>query len=111
MEALSLDAGFEAGMGQLVLEIIVFGKDIFDAIDKELLGADDKNFVQPLFLEFAQRHPMFFQELDEMFAGNAPVLASGDAVAAEPAGIKPFTHRPRRDLADLRDLAGGKDFL
>ena len=66
---------------------------------------------QPFFFELAQRHAVFLEELDEMLAGDAAVLAAGDAVAAEPAGIEPFTHRPRRDLADLRDLAGGKDFF
>ena len=70
-----------------------------------------EDFVQPFFLQLAQGHAVFLEESDEMLAGDAAVLAAGDAVAAEPAGIEPFAHRPRRDLADLRDLAGGKHFF
>src|SRR5262249_6222393 len=52
-----------------------------------------------------------FEELDEVLAGDAAVLAAWDAVAAEPAGVKPLAHRSGRDFTDLGDLPGGKDFL
>src|SRR5262249_13013399 len=61
--------------------------------------------------QLAQRHAVLFEEADEMLARDAAVLAAGDAVAAQPARIEPLAHRPGRDLADLRDLAGGKHLL
>src|SRR5207237_6796792 len=102
-----LNAGLEAAVGQLVLEVVVLGEQLLDAVDEELLGADDEDLVQPLLLQFAQGHAVLLEELDELLAGDTPVLAAGDAVAAEPARIEPFTHRARRDFTDLRDLSGG----
>src|SRR6266436_10199245 len=63
------------------------------------------------FFQFPQRHAVLFEEADQVLARDAAVLAAGDAVAAEPAGIKPFTHRTGCDLTDFRHLAGGKNFL
>ena len=111
METFGLYAGLESAMSQLVFEIVGFGEELFDAIDEQLLGADDEDFVQPFFFEFTQRHAVFFEEFDQVLAGDAAVLAAWDAVTTQPAGVKPFTHRPRSDLTDLRDLAGGKDFF
>ena len=54
---------------------------------------------------------MFFEEADEMFAGNSAILAARYAIAAQAAGIEPFTDRPGRDLTDFRDLPGGEDFF
>src|SRR5262249_27317711 len=56
-------------------------------------------------------HAMLLEEADEVLAGDAAVLAAGDAVAAEPARVEPFAHRAGRDFADFRDLAGGEDLL
>src|SRR5437660_139061 len=46
-----------------------------------------------------------------MLARDAAVLAAGNAVTPQPAGIEPFTHRTGCDLTDFRHLAGGKNFL
>src|SRR5262249_33090556 len=78
---------------------------------EELLGADDQHLVPALFLEVAHRHAVLLEEADEGLPGDAAILAAGDAVAAQPAGIEPLAHRPRRDLADFRDLAGGEHLL
>jgi hypothetical protein len=40
-------------MSQLVFEVVGFGEQFLDAIDKQLLGADDQDFVQSFFLELA----------------------------------------------------------
>lgn len=111
MEAFRLDARFKAAVGQLVLEVVVLGEEILDAVDENLFSADDQDLVQPFLFELPEGHPMFLEEFDEMFTGDAPILATGDTVATQPARIEPFTHRPWRDLTDLRDLAGGKDFF
>ena len=54
--------------------------------------------MPPLLLELAQRHAVLLEEADEVLAGDAAVLAAGDAVAAEPAGIEPLAHRPGATL-------------
>src|SRR5262249_13602487 len=111
VEALGLDAGLEAAVGHLVLVIFVLGQQLLQPLDEQRLGADDQDFVPPFFLELAQRHAVLFEEADEVLARDPAVLAAGDAVAAQAAGIEPLADRPGRDLADLRDLAGGKDLL
>lgn len=111
MEAFGLDAGFETGVGDFELEVVVFGEDFLEAVDEELLGADDEDLVQAFFFELAQGHAVLFEELDEVFAGDAAILTARDAVSAQSARIEPLTHRPRRDFANLRDLSGGEDFF
>lgn len=51
---------------------------------------------------------MLFEEFDQILAGNAAVLRTGDAVPFESAGVEPFADGPRGHLADLRDLACGE---
>ena len=52
---------------------------------------------------------MFFEEFDQILAGNPPVLRAGDPIAAEPTGIKPFTDSARGHFTDLSDLSGCED--
>ena len=111
MKALGLNAGFEAAVGHFVFEVFRFREQLSGAVDEELLRPDDQNLMQPFLFKLAERHAVFFQEPDEVFARDAAVLAAGDAVTPEPARIEPLAHRPRRDLADLRDLAGGENFF
>ena len=54
---------------------------------------------------------MFFEEADEVLAGDAAVLAARDAIAPQAAGVEPLAHRAWSDFTDFRDLSGGKDFL
>src|SRR5262249_52167163 len=111
VEALGHDAGLEAAVGDLVLEVVVFRRQLFQAVDEQLIRPDNEDFVETFFFKFAQGHSMLFEELDELISWYAPVLAAGDAVAAEPARIEPLTHCTWCDLADLRHLPGGKDFF
>ena len=104
-------AGLEAAVGHLVLVILVVGQQFLEPVDEQLLGADDQNLVPALLFECPQGHVVLFEEADELVAGDAPILAAGNTVAAQLAGIEPLAHRPRRDLTDLRYLAGGKHFL
>ena len=64
---------------------------VVDPVDENLFSADDQDLVQTFFFELSQRHPMFLEEFDEMFARNPPILAAGNTVAAQPA------IRPRAD--------------
>src|SRR5205823_11482864 len=104
-------SGFKSAMSQLVFEVFILGENFLDAVNEEFFRADNQDLVQAFLFKLAQGHAVLFEELDEVLAGNAPVLAARDAVAAEPARVEPFTHRPWRDFTDLRDLAGGKDFF
>src|SRR5262249_29876899 len=106
-----LDASLEAAVGEFVFVVLVFGQQLLHAIDEKLFRAYDQDLVPAFLFEFTQGHAMLLEELDEVLAGDAAVLASGDAVAAEPAGIEPLAHRSGRNLTDLGDLSGGKDFL
>lgn len=54
---------------------------------------------------------MLLEKLDEVLAGDASILAARDPITTQPARVEPFTHRPGRNLTDLCDLAGGKDFF
>src|SRR5207302_1691879 len=71
----------------------------------------DQDLVKPFFFEFSQRHPMFLEEFDEMLTRDAAILAARNPVATQSPRVEPFTHRPRRDFTNLRDLAGGKNFF
>ena len=51
---------------------------------------------------------MLLKEFDQILAGNAAVLRTGDAVTFESAGVEPFADGSRGHLADLRDLACGE---
>src|SRR6202035_2530305 len=108
---LGLDAGLEAAHGGLVAVVVVLRQQLLDAADEQRLGADNEDLVPSLFLQLAQRHAVLFEEADEVLAGDAAVLAAGDAIAPQPARIEPLAHRPRRDFTDFRDLAGGKHFF
>src|SRR5216683_3534742 len=54
---------------------------------------------------------MLFEEANELVARNTAILAAGDAISLQTAGIKPFGHRARGDLTDFGHLAGGEHFL
>ena len=75
------------------------------------VGADDEDLVIDLGLEVAQRHPVLFEEPEQVLAGDPPVLRAGDPISAQAARVEPLAHGPGRDLADLRDLAGCEHFL
>src|SRR5262249_19692678 len=111
VEGFGLNPGLEAAMSEFVLVLLIVGKEFLHPINEELLGSNDQDFVPALLFEFTQRHAVFLEEPDQVLAGNAPVLAAGDAVAAEPAGVEPLAPGAGRDFSILRALRGGKDFF
>ena len=56
-------------------------------------------------------HPVLFQEPEQMLAGDPSVLRTGDPISTQAARVEPLANGPGRDFANLRDLAGCKDFL
>src|SRR5581483_5362375 len=80
VEALGLDAGFKTAVGHFVLVILVFRQQFLEPFDEQRLGADDEDLVPSFFLQLAQRHAVFFEEADEVFAGNPAILATRNAV-------------------------------
>src|SRR5207248_173765 len=81
-------------------------RQLAETVVEELLGADEQHLVPLLLLQLAERHPVFLEEADELLPGDAAVLAAGDAVALEAAGVEPLRNRPGRDLTDLGHLSG-----
>src|SRR5260370_7928183 len=110
-ERLGLNPRLETAMSELVLVLLIVGKEFLHPINEQLFSSDDQDFVPALFLEFPQRHAVFLEEPDEVFAGDAPVLAAGEAVATETAGIEPLAHRARPAFPDFPALPGAKDLF
>lgn len=52
---------------------------------------------------------MLLEKTDQMFAGNASVLGSGDPITAQTSGIEPFTDGAGRNFTDLSYLTSSKD--
>src|SRR5262249_14583696 len=109
MKALGLHSGLKAAGGELVLVVFCLGEQLLETITEDLFSADNQESTAPFVFELAKWHAVSFQEFDELVAWNAPVLAAGDPVAAQPARIKPLAYRARGDLADPRHLACCKD--
>ncbi len=66
----------------------------------------------PFFLfQLPERHSMFLEEPDELFAGDTAILAAGDAVATSIDRNQTTWTPSGRDLTDLRDLSGGETFF
>src|SRR5205823_2094533 len=108
VEAAGEDAGLEPAVGQRELEVFVFRQELPEPVVEELLGADEEHLVPLLFLQLPERHAVLFEEPDELLPGDAAVLAAGDAVPLEPAGVEPLRDGPGGDLTDLGNLAGGE---
>src|SRR5579884_3986618 len=64
VEALGVHAGLETTLGDVVLVVLGLRQQLLDAVDEQAAGADDQDFVPPLFFEVAQRHAVFLEELD-----------------------------------------------
>ena len=78
---------------------------LLEVLDEHLILPDEEDLRHRFVLEIAQRHAVLFEELDQIFAGNAAILTPRDAVALEATRIEPLAHSPRRYLADFGDLA------
>ncbi len=95
-------------LAQLELVVVVLRQQLLHAVVEQLLGADEQHLVPLLFFEFAERHAVFLEEPDELLAGDAAVLAAGDAIPLQAAGIEPFGDGAGGNLTDLGDLSGGE---
>ena len=84
MEALRLNAGFEAARGHLDLERPLDGQLLFQILDQQLILTDEQHLGHRLVLEVAQRHAVLFEELDQILPRDAAILAAWDAVTLEP---------------------------
>lgn len=108
VETLCQRTGFESALGEFVFEVIHFRKEFFHPVVEQLLGADEQHFVPFFLFEFSQRHSMLFEESNELFAGDPAILATGDAVAFEPAAVEPFRNGSGGHFTNFCNLTGGK---
>jgi hypothetical protein len=98
----------ETAIGQFEFEVLIFGQKFFDAVVEELFGPNQQDFV-PLFLfQLTQRHSVFFEEADKLFARNATILATGKAISLQEARIEPFGNHPWGGVANFGHLTGGE---
>ena len=72
---------------------------------------DHEDFIVNLGLEIAQGHSMLLEKPQEMLPRYAPILRTGDSVTTQAARVEPLANGPRRDFANLRDLAGCKNLF
>ena len=66
--------------------------------------------VQPVIRPLSGM-PCCFMKRMSWLMRNAAVLAAGDPIAAQGAGVEPFADGSGRDVADFGDLTGGEDIL
>jgi hypothetical protein len=111
VEALGADAGLEARGGRLDPEVVGLAEVLAQARQQGGIGADDQDLMIDLGLQVAQGHPVLLEEPEQVLARDPAVLRARDAISAQAARVEPLAHGPGRDLADLRDLAGGKHFF
>lgn len=109
VEAFRLDAGVKAAGGDGDAEGLFSGQFALDVFDEDLVLSDDQNLGLGFVFKFAERHIMFFEELDQAIARNAAVLGTRDTVSLKATGIKPLADGARRNLADLGDLTSCKN--
>src|SRR3954471_5924256 len=109
MEALGLNAGLEAAGCDADFELTFDRQLAPQVFDQDLILSHDQHLGHGLVFEVAQGHPVLFQELDQIFAGNATVLRAGDTVALKATGIEPLADRAGGHFTDLRDLSSSED--
>src|SRR6476619_1665410 len=109
METLGLYASFEATGRDADFELTFDRQLAPQVFDQDLILSHDQHLGHGLVFEVAKRHPVLFQELDQVFAGNATVLRAGDTVALKATGIEPLADRAGGHFTDLRDLSSSED--
>src|SRR5690606_41484231 len=62
-----------------------------------------------LIFELPERHAVFLEEPDEVLAGDAAILGTGNAIAAKAAGVEPFADGAGCNFADLSYLSSSED--
>src|SRR3954447_19951084 len=109
MEALGLNAGLEAAGCDADFELTLYRQLAPQVFDQDLILSHNQHLGHGLVFEVAQGHPVLFQELDQIFAGNATVLRAGDTVALKATGIEPLADRAGGHFTDLGDLSSSED--
>ena len=107
-ELLGGDAGGEAALGDLDFVLGLVLEDLLEHLDDVLLVVDDQD-ARAAGHQPVERHAVLLHEADELVERDPAVLAAGDAVAVQGAGVEPLADGPRGDVADLGDLAGRQD--
>ena len=74
VERLSLNSRVETAGGNCNFELLILGQFPFQVFDKDVILRNNQNFRHYIVYEFAERHPMFFQELNQIFARNTTIL-------------------------------------
>src|SRR5438132_12880018 len=105
MEAFGLNAGFEATGCDADFKLTFDRQLAPQVFDQDLILSHDQHLGHGLVFEVAERHPVFFQELDQVFAGYATVLRPGDTVALKATRIEPLADRAGRRFTDLAEHA------
>ena len=77
---------------------------------KIAVGIDDQDAYMP-GLQFAQRDPVNFHESNKLLERDTAILAAGNPVAAELAGVEPLRHGARRHVTNPCNVAGRQYFL
>ena len=80
-----------------------------EVLDEHLVLADDQHLGHRFVFQVAQGHSMFFEELNQILAGDTAVLGTRNPVATQTAGIEPLADRARGHFTDLGDLTGCKN--
>src|SRR6476620_7235852 len=109
METPGLYAGFEATGRDADFELTFDRQLTPQVFDQNLILSHNQHLGHGLVFEVAKGHPVFFQELDQVFAGYATVLRAGDTVAFEATRIEPLADRAGGHFTDLRDLSSSED--
>ena len=73
------------------------------------VGADEQHLAHRFVFQFAQRHAVFFEEPNQVFARNTAILGTRNPIAAETAGIEPFADGAGCNLTDLGYLSSSED--
>src|SRR5262245_30535625 len=108
MQRFGLNTSFESAVGEIELEGVA-AHLVFQSIANAGFGADDKDLADRFVFQFAQGHPVFLEEPDEVLTGNAAILGTGDAITAQAARVEPLAHRAGGYFTDLSYLSSSKD--
>jgi hypothetical protein len=104
------DAGGESAFADLDFVLRFVFEDLLEDLDDVLLVIDDED-ARRAGHEAVQRHAVLLHETDQLIQRDAAVLAAGDAIPVQGAGIEPLADGSRCDAADLRDFAGGQNIF
>ena len=106
-ETFALHTGFKGAGRRMDFVVGLLGENLGEGVDDILITIHDQDAGAPTH-EPVHRDAVTLHELDEIADGYAPVLGTGYAIPPQLAGIEPFAHGSRRDIADFRYLSGSQ---